>query len=267
MQRFQRVLRELWIVVRSVWLNFALFGLMLVVAAELMRVFGCYPGSGFHERLVNALYMSRLESVPSSGTSCLPSILVFIMPFLTLLILGEGVLRVGTLYLGRKHRREEWEQLMVNTLSGHTVLCGAGELGRALLEELLRREPHVEVVIVDMHAGVLEELGMHGPNLHHIHGDMTSQETLAAANVKSASTIVLTSGDDAHNLEGAFKALRLNPQADIWIRLYRSGLSEMMDTVTHPNVHFFSPYKRSAETLASQLTEKGSSADEPRQSK
>jgi hypothetical protein len=250
MRAAARTLRELWVVARSLWLNFALFGLLLVGAAGLMGLSNCYPGSSFHERLVNALYMARLESLPATGRGCLPSVLVFAMPLLTLLILGEGALRVAALYLGRKHHREDWDRLMAGTLSGHIVICGAGDLGRAVLTELVRRDPRTSAVIVDAHHGVLDELTLRGPNLHHVHGDMTSIETLKAANVGAAATVVLSSGNDAHNLDTAFKVLQLNPGAQVWVRVKHSGLSELMRHLDRPNVHPFSPYHRAAEELA-----------------
>jgi hypothetical protein len=43
------------------------------------------------------------------------------------------------------------------------------------------------------------------------------------------------------NLEAGFKALELNPEAQIWIRLYRSCLASVMDLRTKPNAHFFMP--------------------------
>ena len=256
-QTAARAVREFWVVLSSLWLNFVLFGLALVAAAALMGAFGCYPEASFHERLASALYMARLESLPTPSSSCVVSVLIFLMPLLTLLILGEGALRVASLYLGRKHHREEWDRLMVRSLSGHTVLCGAGELGRAVLAELLRRDPNVAVAVVDNHPGVLDELSARGPNLHHIHGDMVLRDTLVAANVSAAATVVLTSGNDAHNLEAAFKVLQLNPQAHIWVRLKHSGLSAMMERFSQANVHFFCPYLSAAEKLAEALVEDG----------
>lgn len=253
MRAVGRSLRELWIVLRSVSWNLALFAALLVGAAALMQVCGCYPAASFHERMVNALYLARLESVAGSGGHPLPSILAFLMPLAAILVLGEGALRVAATYLGRRHHRQEWEKLMAQEMSGHVVVCGAGELGRALLEELLRRDPDAKVVVIDTDPGILAELGMHGSNLRHIHGDMTSQETLLSANVENASKVVFTSGDDAHNLEAAYKAFRLNPKAEIHVRLYRIGLSEMMDAQTRSNFHFFSPYQRAAAHLADQL--------------
>lgn len=256
MRHLRRGLRELRTVLRRVWWNLTLFLILIVAAALLLQACGCYPGATLHEQLVNALYLIRLESVPGSRGHPLPSILAFVMPVLAIVILGEGAVRVVAIYLGRRQHREEWEKLMAGTLSGHVVLCGAGELGRALLDELLRRDPEAEVVVVDTRPAILAELGMQGPNLHHVHGDMTTGETLLAANVQKASVVLVASGDDARNLEAAFKVLRLNPEAELWIRLYRIGLSDMMDRATRPNMHFFSPYPRAAEALADELGKK-----------
>ena len=252
MTYISRGLREFRVVVGSIWLNLVLFAMLLVGAAGLMLACGCYPGQTFGEVLVNAFYMTRIESVPESNHH-LRAILVFVMPALTIIILGEGVLRVASIYLARRHHPEEWEKLMAGRLKGHTVLCGAGELGRALIGEMLRRDPGRDIVIVDTHPDVLQELGIQANNVRSIFGDMTSQQTLSSANVAAASTVIITSGDDAHNLEALSKAHGLNPKAQIWIRLYRSALKDMMDTITQPNIHFFLPYERAAQDLADSL--------------
>jgi len=249
-------LRELWAVLRRVWWNLTLFAGLIVAAALLLQAYGCYPDAPFHEQLANALYLTRLESLSGSRGHLLPSVLAFVMPVLAVVILGEGAVRVMAIYLGRGRHREEWERIMASTLSGHVVLCGAGELGRALLAELFRRDSKAEVVVIDTRPAILAELGMQASSLHHVHGDMTTGETLVAANVQKASVVLVASGDDARNLEAAFRVLRLNPQAELWVRLYRIGLSDMMDTATRPNVHFFSPYSRAAEALAEELGRK-----------
>ena len=263
MPRVMRGLRDLGIVLRSVWLNVALFLALLLAAALVMEACGCYRGATFQERLVIAFYMARIESVPASPHP-LVAVLVVVMPALTIIILGEGVLRLGAIYLGRRHHQQEWEVLMAGTLSGHMVLCGAGELGQALLEELMQRAPKLEVVVVDIHPGVLQELDRRGENLHHILGDITSVETLTAANVSRASLVLVTSGNDAHNLEAAFKVLRLNPHAETWVRLKHGGISEMLDTASRPNLHFFSPYQRAAKEIAEQLAGRAGCATKER---
>ncbi len=257
------LITDLGIVLRSVWLNLALFALLLAGAALAMLASGCFPGKDYGELLVKALYMTRIEgAMDGAGAGGLPVALVFALPVLALLILGEGALRVAGLYLNRKRDRGEWEKLMVKSLLGHIVLCGAGELGRALLNRLHDSDPERDIVVVDTHADILADLGLASRRLHSIHGDMTSHDTLTAANVAGSSLIIIASGDDAHNLEAACKALEINPGVHIYIRLYRSGLRKMMNLATYPNLHFFSPYERAADALMEELGAGSRSGDQ-----
>jgi hypothetical protein len=245
--------REFVVILRSVGINLGLYAVLLIAAAGLLTACHCYPGATFLERVVAAFYMTRLEAVDGSNHHLLIAILVFLLPLLSVVILGEGAFRMATLYLGRKQRTQEWEQMMISTLSKHTVLCGAGELGRALILEMLQRNPNADLVIVDTKDDILQELGITSPNVRHINGDMTSMQVLESANVQTAASLILTSGNDAFNLETTYKALRLNPSVQIWVRLYRRGISEFLDTRSLTNIHFFSPYQQAAESLANSL--------------
>lgn len=249
----QRNMHEFAIVMRGVWVNIALYSALIVVAAEILSMCGCYPGATFVEQMVAAFYMTRLESVNGSNHHPMIALMVFLLPSLSVIILGEGVFRVAALYLGRKQRSQEWERLMISTLTNHTVLCGAGELGRALVKELLQRNPDAEIVIIDTKGDILQELGITNPNVRHIDGDMTSLQVLESANLARATTLILTSGNDGYNLEATYKALRLNPTIQIWVRLYRRGITEFLDTSSMANIHFFSPYRQAAERLAAEL--------------
>jgi len=243
-------LRDIRIVLRSVWVNLALFAGLIVCATVVMLAAGCFPGKSVGELLVKALYMTQIEgAMDGSSQHPITVALVYMVPVLTVLILGEGALRVAGIYLNRKRDRGEWEKLMTQSLSGHAVVCGAGELGRALVTRLRERHPGTSIVVVDKQPGALGELGLSGEGIHGICGDMTSHETLRDANVGKCCTVILASGSDAHNLEAAFKVLEINPNADIHVRLYRSHLSRMMNTATYPNIHFFCPYESAAEAI------------------
>lgn len=109
------------------------------------------------------------------------------------------------------------------------------------------------MVLLDTRANTPAELGPAGVSVCLMQADMTTQAALEAANCQSARLIMISSGNDAANLEAGFKAYRLNAKAEIWIRLYRSGLADLMDTSTEPNVHFFCPYERAAEALVAHV--------------
>jgi Trk K+ transport system NAD-binding subunit len=82
---------------------------------------------------------------------------------------------------------------------------------------------------------------------------MTSIETLKTANCQKARLVLLVSGNDAANLEAAYKVNQLNPQIQIWVRLHHNGLVDLMDIARKPNLHFFSPYQQAAEVIANHL--------------
>lgn len=254
MKRIRQSWRELCILLRSVWVNLALFAGLIAAVSLLLKLTRCYGDTSWGEAFVRTLYLTRIEGVlEGCRYPNMAVVLVYAMPLLTVLILGEGVLRLIALYLSRHRRSDEWEELMVANLKGHMVICGAGELGRALLQKVLEDGSRRSIVVIDKNEGILQELGIHDENVHHIYGDMTSYQTLKLANVAQCATVIITSGDDAHNLETATKAYGLNPGAEIWVRLYRTALSNLMDTTSKPNIKFFSPYNKAAETLAERL--------------
>ena len=175
-----------------------------------MLASGCCPGKGDGGVVGRGVDRTGSEgAMGGAGAGGLPVALVFARPVRALLSLGGGARRVAGLYLNGKRDRGEWEKLMVKSLLGHIVLCGAGELGRALLNRLHDSDPERDIVVVDTHADILADLGLASRRLHSIHGDMTSHDTLTAANVAGSSLIIIASGDDAHNLEAACKACLL----------------------------------------------------------
>jgi hypothetical protein len=68
--------------------------------------------------------------------------------------------------------------------------------------------------------------------------------------------VILTAGEDALNLETAYKVLQLNPEIPIWIRLHRSGLAGLLDLSRKPQIHFFCPYQQAAESIMNHIMER-----------
>ena len=253
MGRLSAAWRDFCIVARAIWLNVALFITMLLGAVLLEVAFNAYPNADFMTLLVRAFHMSILEPV-ELGTGIIPILLTFTLPLLAVGIVGAGALRVISVYLRRGRRSEDWDLLVAQTFTNHTVICGVGELGRALVQRLVISNPDGQVVLVDTRPNILAELGLTGSNVCQVQADMTAQAALEAAHCEEAKLIILTSGNDAYNLEAGFKALRLNPKAEIWIRLYRIGLTNLLDLQKKPNVHFFAPYEHAAKDFVGIIT-------------
>jgi hypothetical protein len=162
--------RDSRITFQSVWKNLVLFFLLLVVAAWLLRL--AYPQASRLELLVDAFHMAVIERVVREGDGPLPLVLTLILPLLTLVILGEGVLRVLSIFIARDEHREEWDRMVAKSLHNHLVICGVGELGRALIRQLLETDPSANIVLVDPRPGIVAELGQNHPNLIHLVADI-----------------------------------------------------------------------------------------------
>jgi voltage-gated potassium channel len=249
----QQFWKDLTIVFSMIWLNLALFAGLLAGGATLLKVSGAYPQANWPGLLLDAFHMAITEGVAKDTDGVMPILLSFLLPLGMLLILGEGVLRVFSIYLHKDEHREEWDIMVAKTFSDHIVVCGVGELGRALVKRLHADHPESRIVLVDVHPGLLTETGLSGEDIVCLQADMTSKETLKSANCQKARLVLLTSGNDAFNLEAAYKIVQLNPQVEIWVRLHHSGLADLMDLARKPNLHFFSPYQQAAEVIAGHL--------------
>jgi len=256
MTKLNVFLRDLKIIARTILLNLLLFFAALASAAILLRLFGYYPQASGFELFVDAFHMAVIERVVEYGDGILPFVLTLVMPLLTLVILGEGVLRVLSAFISRGEHREEWDRMMAKTMHDHLVICGVGELGRALVRQLLSSNSNLEIVLIDPRAGIMTELGQTQPNVCHIVADMTNLDSLKAANCMQARMVFLTSGNDTYNLEAAYKVLELNPEAEVWVRLYRSQLAELFEREKRSNLHFFCPYQDAAQSLVVAIHDK-----------
>lgn len=243
--------RDIKITFQSVWKNLLLFFLLLVFAAALLQF--AYPQASRLELLVDVFHMAMLERVVQEGDGTLPLILTLALPLLTVGILGEGVLRVLSIFMARDEHREEWDRMMAKTMRNHLVICGVGELGRALVQQLLASDSNLSIVLIDSRTGIMGELGREYPNVCHIVADMTNTDSLKAANCMQAHMIFLTSGSDTFNLEAANKVIKLNPQAEVWVRLYRGQLAELFNGQEHSHLHFFCPYQDAAQSLVANI--------------
>jgi hypothetical protein len=253
MKKGNQFWRDLSIVFSLIWLNLILFAGLLVAGAILLKISGAYPQASWPGLLLDAFHMAITERVAEENDGLMPILLSFLLPLGTVIILGEGVLRVLSIYLQKREHQEEWDIMVAKTYSHHIVVCGVGELGRALVKRFHSDHPEARIVLVDQHSGLLAETGLSGGNIICIQADMTSIETLKTANCQKARLVLLVSGNDAANLEAAYKVNQLNPQIQIWVRLHHNGLVDLMDIARKPNLHFFSPYQQAAEVIANHL--------------
>ncbi len=96
----------------------------------------------------------------------------------------------------------------VDKLSNHYIICGLGDTGVHVLDEMLKSESHF--VGIEMDEERLEHLAETREFLH-IHGDATDDDILIRAGVERAKGLVACLSRDQDNLFVVISAKNLNP--------------------------------------------------------
>ncbi len=94
------------------------------------------------------------------------------------------------------HRRERRKH-MLRTLNQHTIVCGCGRLGSAIVETLVERG--LPLVVIDRDPHAIERLHGRG-DVPFLVGDANDDAVLEQAGIHKATTLVAGLHDDAHNV-------------------------------------------------------------------
>lgn len=97
----------------------------------------------------------------------------------------------------RAYRRRERLERTMRDLHGHTIVCGCGRLGTALVEEL--HSQGMPFVVIDRDPKVIDRLGLHG-DVPFLQGDANDDALLHAAGIDRANALVAALNDDASNV-------------------------------------------------------------------
>lgn len=163
--------------------------------------------------------------------------------FVCIAILGETLLRLEmTDYFGRRRRDR-----MLKDTSGHYIVCGAGRVGRSVIQELLRSES--TVVLIDNQ--VERARWATDKGVITLVGDATKDEVLRQARVETAKGLVAAISSDALNVYVALSAKVLNPQLLIAARASDDQAEEKLRRAGATTV--FTPYSFIGHRLAQSL--------------
>ncbi len=102
----------------------------------------------------------------------------------------------------------------IDRLEGHTIICGFGRVGQVISEAF--HEQGRSFVVVDSDAGQIAEADVLG--YLYLNGDAAEEETLLAAGVERAKTVVTTLPNDAANVFITLTSRDLSPTIQIIAR-------------------------------------------------
>ena len=90
------------------------------------------------------LFLEHIEPTPEHP---LAQIVHYGQPLVGVILVSEGLLRLGVNLLNRDTNARNWVGIMAATTKGHVILCGVGSVGLRIVEEL--RAMNVEVFAVE----------------------------------------------------------------------------------------------------------------------
>jgi voltage-gated potassium channel len=163
--------------------------------------------------------------------------------FVSIAVMGETLLRLEMAdYFGRKRRDR-----MLRNISGHYIVCGAGRVGRSVIQELLRGEANV--VLIDN--SVDRARWATDKGVITLVGDATKDEVLQQARVDTAKGLVAAISSDAENVYVTLSAKVLNPNLVIAARASDDQAEEKLTRAGATTV--FTPYAFIGHRLAQSM--------------
>ena len=208
------------------WIQRRIVGALLALATIFgVAVVGYRIIGGDEYGWVDALYMSVIMLTTTGTKEVVPTDTVA-SQFFTMMILVVGATAAvytlsmltafvveGDLTQGFRRRKMRKQ---IEGMSGHVVVCGAGQTGTTVLRELVRTQR--PCVAIEHHQARIDELATELANIPLLHGDCSDDETLLAAGIVRASGLVVCTDDDKTALVTTVLAKQLNPTIRVTVR-------------------------------------------------
>jgi len=136
---------------------------------------------------------------------------IFII-LLGLISIGMLTANVTSIFVSKellKIRKTKNMKKTIYNLKNHTILCGAGDTGTAVIKEFINSGK--PLVVIEKNNKKIDKLYEYYPQLLIINDDATKDESLEEANIKNAKGLITALPLDASNLFVVISARSLNP--------------------------------------------------------
>lgn len=119
--------------------------------------------------------------------------------------------------LNEAFRRRKMDK-QISRLAQHYIVCGVGQIGHNVINELRATQHGFVIVDVDQ-ARIDEVIARHGEQLYVV-GDATDDEVLRRAGIRLAKGVFAVSNEDSKNLVISMTAKQLNPAVRVVARCH-----------------------------------------------
>ena len=221
-----------------------LLSILLVILAGSLGYYLLFMG---RYGLLECLYMTVIaitsvgfgEIVPVTGN---PAAEIFTMMLITF---GMGIILYAISSLTASliegelsgYLREKKMNQLIAKLHGHYIICGGGETGGPLIDEMVKN--HEAVVLIEREQAAIDRCNSDGKLLF-IQGDATEDQNLVAAGIANASGLFACLPSEKENLYITMTARMLNAHLRIVSRMINPQLEPKLrkagaNSVVSPN--------------------------------
>jgi Trk K+ transport system NAD-binding subunit len=145
--------------------------------------------------------------------SWITRIVFFAVPISGILVLGQGLIRIGNTLLDKN----AWNKAMASTYQDHVIICGLGKVSLRVIRWTLDLNEEVVVIEQRQDNPFIEEVRRWGVPI--MIADAHRPEALIQAGIRQAESIVPCTSNDLTNLSIALEARRLNPTLKVVLRM------------------------------------------------
>ena len=165
-------------------------------------------------------------------------VMYFTYPLIGLAVVADTVVRVTLLLFSRQENQKEWTKVLASTYRDHIILCGLGHVGYRILERLLQW--NLDVVVIEKNDGSQFLARVQQLKVPVLLMDARQEESLEAAGLAHARTLVIATNDDLANVEIALDARRLNPGIRVVLRMFDEQIANKLRDAFNLEVAFSS---------------------------
>lgn len=207
----RRRFRTFVVFLRGLWLPLALFAVFNVVC---VFVYGRLEGLRWQDSLFWITHPHSIDYRSVRNATKFFSLFVYLGVFAFQIWIAERVL----VTIFSQQGREAWSALMnevsIESIRDHFIVCGYGQVGRTVIEQLNRLK--IPFVLIETDDGKYRELLKEGTFV--IQGDAKRHDVLKMAGIGRARGICIVIDSDADNLYITVTARSLNPELKIITR-------------------------------------------------
>jgi Trk K+ transport system NAD-binding subunit len=209
----------------AVFVSANLLGALVLWSDPTVTTDGDKPLSFLHAlyAAVALNFFEVAEEFPQDG-SLLTQAVFFLLPAVGLLVVAEGLIRLGVAIVNRKQMSEEWHRALAASFNDHVVIAGLGKIGHRVASRVEKDE---QLVCIEQHKPKAELLEL-SENVAVLFGDATKPQVLEHANLANARAILVLTDNDLANLEIAINAREINPKVRVVLRMFNERLGRRL---------------------------------------